>query len=105
MPIYEYRCTACEECTEFLQKFDSKPMTECPECGKPALEKLVSASSFHLKGTGWYVTDFKDNDKKKAEDKKATEKKATEKKAEKLAAKSSEPPPKKKKDTPKPKNV
>ena len=65
MPIYEYRCGACGEEEEVIQSVNAEPLTDCPACGKPALKKLVSAAAFHLKGTGWYVTDFRDNDKKK----------------------------------------
>jgi putative FmdB family regulatory protein len=59
MPIYEYKCTECEHRLEKLQKMSDDPLKDCPECGKPSLSKLVSASSFKLKGTGWYETDFK----------------------------------------------
>lgn len=65
MPIYEYRCTDCGHQLEALQKFSEAPLVDCPQCGKPALTKLISASAFQLKGTGWYVTDFRDKDKKK----------------------------------------
>jgi len=64
MPIYEYRCSACAAELEKLQKISDSPLVECPECGKPALVKLVSASSFRLKGSGWYETDFKTGKKK-----------------------------------------
>jgi putative FmdB family regulatory protein len=63
MPIYEYRCESCGKELEKIQKFSDPPLTECPACGKPALIKLVSASSFRLKGSGWYETDFKDKKK------------------------------------------
>lgn len=63
MPIYEYACTNCGEHTEMLQKVSEAPATRCPSCHTDALEKQISASAFHLKGNGWYVTDFK-NDKK-----------------------------------------
>jgi putative FmdB family regulatory protein len=57
MPIYEYECTKCGKIEEALQKFSDKPLTKCKSCsGK--LTKLVSQSSFHLKGSGWYVTDY-----------------------------------------------
>ena len=59
MPIYEYRCTACQHKLETLQKFSDAPLVTCPECGKPALTKLVSAAGFQLKGSGWYQTDFR----------------------------------------------
>ena len=57
MPIYEYECTKCGKIEEALQNFSDKPLTKCQSCtGK--LHKLVSQSTFHLKGTGWYVTDY-----------------------------------------------
>ncbi len=57
MPIYEYECTKCGKIEEAIQKFSDKPMTKCKHCsGK--LHKLISQNSFHLKGTGWYVTDY-----------------------------------------------
>ena len=66
MPIYEYRCASCGFEDEFLQKVSDPLLTECPECGKPTFEKLVSAAGFQLKGSGWYVTDFKDKGAKPA---------------------------------------
>lgn len=66
MPIYEYRCGACGFQNEYLQRMHDAPLTDCPECGKPAFTKLVSAAGFQLKGTGWYVTDFKNNGAKPA---------------------------------------
>ncbi len=66
MPIYEYECNACSERHEFIQKFSDAPTRKCPACGKSRLRKLVSAAAFHLKGNGWYVTDFRDKDKGKA---------------------------------------
>ncbi|HHH48381.1 MAG TPA: zinc ribbon domain-containing protein [Gammaproteobacteria bacterium] len=67
MPIYEYACEACGHHHEALQKMSDDALTECPECGKPALKKLVSAAGFRLKGGGWYETDFKDGGKKGAD--------------------------------------
>ena len=64
MPIYEYRCTSCKAELEKLQKISDPPLVECPECGKDTLVKLISASSFRLKGSGWYETDFKTGNKK-----------------------------------------
>ena len=64
MPIYEYQCEACGHVFETLQRLSEDPLKECPECGKPALNKLVSASAFRLKGGGWYETDFKTGSKK-----------------------------------------
>jgi putative FmdB family regulatory protein len=60
MPIYEYRCDECGAQKEILQRISDAPLIDCTECGKPALRKLVSAAGFQLKGTGWYVTDFRD---------------------------------------------
>ena len=57
MPIYEYRCTSCGATREVLQKLSDKPLKKCPECSG-ALEKLISRSSFQLKGTGWYASDY-----------------------------------------------
>ncbi|MDE2024841.1 MAG: zinc ribbon domain-containing protein [Gammaproteobacteria bacterium] len=59
MPIYEYQCRACGHHLEALQKISEPVLTQCPNCGKPALRKLVSAAGFRLKGKGWYETDFK----------------------------------------------
>ena len=64
MPIYEYRCASCGHEKEVLQKLSDPPLTECPACGKSALTKLVSAAGFHLKGSGWYATDFKSSGSK-----------------------------------------
>jgi putative FmdB family regulatory protein len=59
MPIYEYRCASCGCEKEYLQKLSDPPMKTCPSCGADALTKLISAAGFHLKGSGWYATDFK----------------------------------------------
>jgi putative FmdB family regulatory protein len=88
MPIYEYRCGACGQEHETLQKVSEPPLTKCPacgkpklkkisdppmtvctKCGKPAFEKMVTAAGFQLKGSGWYATDFKGSGKKPAEKK------------------------------------
>ncbi len=66
MPIYEYRCHACEHELETLQKMSDEPLVDCPKCESPELKKRISAAAFRLKGAGWYETDFKkSNDKKK----------------------------------------
>ena len=65
MPIYEYECRGCGEQHEFIQKFSDSPKRKCPSCGKLRLRKLISAAAFHLKGDGWYVTDFRDKGKRK----------------------------------------
>ena len=71
MPIYEYRCSACGQEHEALQKVTEPPLTECPSCGRPGLKKLLTAAGFHLKGSGWYATDFKGGAKKPEEKKPA----------------------------------
>jgi putative FmdB family regulatory protein len=57
MPLYEYRCSKCEKKIEVIRKFSDPPLTEHEGCGG-ALEQLLSAPAFQLKGTGWYVTDY-----------------------------------------------
>ena len=64
MPIYEYQCTDCGHELEKLQKISDDPLTDCPECGKAELKKMISAAGFRLKGGGWYETDFKSGSKK-----------------------------------------
>jgi putative FmdB family regulatory protein len=59
MPIYEYRCESCGHQQEYLQKVSDTPLTVCPQCGKPTYSKMVTAAGFQLKGSGWYVTDFR----------------------------------------------
>ena len=65
MPIYEYRCTSCGHELEVLQKLSDAPLTDCPACHAAALKKKVSAAGFQLKGSGWYVTDFRNSGAKK----------------------------------------
>jgi len=57
MPIYEYRCNSCHDEFEVTQKITDAPLTACPKCDG-AVEKLISQSSFVLKGSGWYATDY-----------------------------------------------
>lgn len=57
MPIYEYQCAACGTITEAWQKFSDAPLSTCPACGG-ALSRLISTCTFHLKGSGWYVSDY-----------------------------------------------
>lgn len=59
MPIYEYRCGTCGFQKEFLQKLNDAPLTTCPECRQESFGKMLTAAGFHLKGSGWYATDFK----------------------------------------------
>ena len=64
MPIYEYRCSNCGHQQEFLQKVSDAPLTVCPQCGPATFAKMLSAAGFQLKGSGWYVTDFRNNGSK-----------------------------------------
>ena len=68
MPIYAYECGACGATHDFLQKMGEGRKRKCPSCGALRLRKLVTAAAFHLKGTGWYATDFRDKDKDKKKD-------------------------------------
>ena len=68
MPIYEYRCESCEHRLEKLQKMSDGDLVDCPECERPALKRLVSAAAFRLKGSGWYETDFKKDNKRNLAD-------------------------------------
>ncbi|HCE07652.1 MAG TPA: FmdB family transcriptional regulator [Oxalobacteraceae bacterium] len=63
MPIYAYRCDACGFAKDALQKVSDAPLTDCPSCGQPAFKKQLTAAGFQLKGTGWYVTDFRGGNK------------------------------------------
>ena len=81
MPIYEYECAQCGNIEEVLQKFSDKPLTRCRHC-KGKLTKLVSHSTFHLKGTGWYTTDYANKSKDSAKPSQTTkESKSTEAKS------------------------
>ena len=59
MPIYAYRCDECGFSKDVLQKISDPVLTTCLSCGKPSFKKQVTAAGFQLKGTGWYVTDFR----------------------------------------------
>ena len=59
MPIYAYRCDACGFSKDVLQTISDPVLTTCLSCGKPAFKKQVTAAGFQLKGSGWYVTDFR----------------------------------------------
>jgi len=100
VPIYEYACKKCGHKLDALQKMSDDPLLECPECGEPALKRLLSAPRFRLKGKGWYETDFKKDNQRnvhksdtepaksdKAESKTSkSETKKTEKKSESSSA-------------------
>lgn len=93
MPIYAYACKTCEHTLDVLQKIADEPLVDCPECGGPALKRLITAPRFRLKGQGWYETDFKkDNQRNLAGDKEpaaAKEKKPDDKTSTKSSAKKS----------------
>lgn len=61
MPIYAYKCGSCGHAKDVLQKISDAPLTVCPACGADAFSKQVTAAGFQLKGSGWYVTDFRGN--------------------------------------------
>ena len=111
MPIYEYTCTKCGHELEVIQKISDKPLTRCPKC-KGKLEKQFSQTSFQLKGSGWYMTDYsrsgekktdKQDDKKedKQDDKKEDKQddKKANKKEDKKAETATETKPEKKTET------
>ena len=67
MPIYEYRCKQCGHQDSDMDSINAPRVKKCPQCGKRSFSRLISAAAFHLKGGGWYATDFKDKGKKPAE--------------------------------------
>ena len=86
MPIYEYQCDQCGKLEEVIQKFSDKPLKKCRHCsGK--LQKLISQSAFHLKGTGWYVTDYAGKSPKDTKNKSESEATGTGSKDTKPASK------------------
>jgi putative FmdB family regulatory protein len=95
MPIYEYACTNCEHTLDALQKVADAPLVDCPECGEPALRRLLSAPRFRLKGQGWYETDFKKENQRNLhgdkEDKPAKVEPAKDKSGDKGAKKAETP--------------
>lgn len=64
MPLYEYRCAACDVVSEINHRMSDSAPTDCPICGASQLAKQISAAGFRLKGAGWYETDFKSDGKK-----------------------------------------
>jgi putative FmdB family regulatory protein len=113
MPIYAYKCGSCGHAKDVLQKISDAPLTTCPACGAETFSKQVTAAGFQLKGSGWYVTDFRNGnsgaastaakpDETKAADSKAGDAKPAESKpAEKTAeSKPAESKPAPKTDTP-----
>lgn len=68
MPIYEYKCGDCGKNFEVMQKFSDKPVGTCIHCSGKKVEKLISASSFVLKGTGWHASDYGKKEKPKKDE-------------------------------------
>ena len=66
MPIYAYKCDSCGHAKDVLQKMSADPLTVCPACGAATFTKQLTAAGFQLKGSGWYVTDFRGCDGKKS---------------------------------------
>ncbi len=66
MPIYAYKCESCGHSKDTLQKISEPPLTDCPSCGAGTFKKQLTAAGFQLKGSGWYVTDFRGGDNKAA---------------------------------------
>ena len=96
MPIYAYKCESCGHRQDVLQKISDPLLTDCPACGASTYVKQVTAAGFQLKGSGWYVTDFRDGGSNKggaAADKPAdkSDDKAADKPAEGGADKASAP--------------
>jgi putative FmdB family regulatory protein len=92
MPLYEYKCRSCGKTFEVIQKFADEPLKTHPECGG-IVEKLFSAPAFHLKGTGWYATDYpkgngKSDKSEKSDDSKSESKSEKSDKADKAESKS-----------------
>ena len=92
MPFYEYQCNNCGHALEAMQKVSDPPLKKCPHCGKPQLQKLMSAPVFRLKGGGWYETDFKSDQDSKRNLADRPEESPKEEKKEGAAAESKEAP-------------
>jgi len=90
MPIYEYGCPKCGKTTEIMQKFTDQPLSRCPSCGGK-VSKIISNCSFQLRGSGWYVTDYKKKDG--GRDKETESKKSDPPKSSTSATKSEEKKP------------
>ncbi|TNF56256.1 MAG: zinc ribbon domain-containing protein [Burkholderiales bacterium] len=75
MPIYAYKCASCGHAKDVLQKMSDAPLSTCPACGQDSFQKQLTAAGFQLKGSGWYVTDFRGDNQsgaaKKPDDKAA----------------------------------
>jgi putative FmdB family regulatory protein len=74
MPIYAYKCESCGHSKDVLQKMSDAPLTDCPQCAAAAFKKQLTAAGFQLKGSGWYVTDFRGGEQAKGAESGSTEK-------------------------------
>ncbi len=96
MPMYEYECAACGHRFERIRKFSDPPIDECPKCGEPKVQKLLSSPAIQFKGTGWYITDYAKKgsvgtETKESNSKESKESKESTKSAESKESKSSTP--------------
>jgi len=99
MPIYEYLCNSCGAEKEHIQKISDAPIAVCPVCGSNNYVKRISAAGFQLKGSGWYVTDFKNNKAKSADSKPTAKEKAESTPSTESAASAADTPAKKENGT------
>lgn len=76
MPIYAYKCESCGHSKDVLQKMSDAPLTDCPQCGAATFKKQLTSAGFQLKGSGWYVTDFRGGDQAKGADSVSADKSA-----------------------------
>jgi putative FmdB family regulatory protein len=90
MPIYAYRCADCGHTKDVLQKLSDPVLTTCPACGKDTFSKQLTAAGFQLKGSGWYVTDFRGGNNGAAKSTSSSESKPEPAKAESSASSSSD---------------
>ena len=90
MPLYEYKCASCGKTFEVIQKFADEPLKTHPECGG-IVERLFSAPAFHLKGTGWYATDYGKGSGKSAPAPKSDDSKSEKKPTSESSSKESKP--------------
>jgi len=91
MPIYEYRCDDCGEEMEQLQRISDDRLVDCPVCEEPGLKRLISAAAFRLKGSGWYETDFKKDNKRNLAEASSTANDSTSKSTESVSKKAEKP--------------
>ncbi len=76
MPVYEYYCEECKKIYEIGQRISEEPIRICPHCGSGKFKRIISATSFVLKGSGWYKTDYTDYGKRKKEEEKSSKSEA-----------------------------